>query len=363
MANQPQCSGGLTFVCTSGGAPGCQSGIPGCVEGSNFFAGSCTLIQPFCSFNIPRCPTEYEFVCSSGGIPTCELLNLPACKFGNDFFAGICQLKEFLITDQADFLEVISTPKLPNVIQLPLVRDEFIGKIGISYPGANPSFEIKTTLPLIDLNITSISLEDSDDVLYENIPFKITEIPQSTNSFILTLSLPDDISLGESRFTLNLGNGKTLTGIIEIIDSLDVEIVTIMNHVRKLVAKPEIKRIYVKKVGRKITLGIRGKNFVNRKILFTRDEPDNLEKFVNPQIPDPHTAVTIYPSTIDSMIKARIVRKRSKYMKIRFVLPQNVSERTDAVLVVATPEGIVSVNFPITRKSKKFILAGNKLKN
>ncbi len=302
-----------------------------------------------------KCPGPYVFVCSSSGSPTCELLGLPLCKLEDQFSDGTCLLgRGGLEIDEAEFLEIVSTPKLPKIIELPLVTDEFVGKIGFAYIGSNPSFEVKLSFIPEEINVVSVDLEDSDGNRFENIPFKVTNVPSSNDRFIFTITIPDEMLPGESNVTLHFADGKELTGIIQIIDPYDVEIVTIRNPIRKDIGKPVINRIIVIKRGRRMMLRVRGFNFASRKILYAQDDEINFSR--NKQAPDPHTSVTIYPSDLHSNIKKRIVRKRSKFMRIHFILPERITEVTDSVLVIATPEGITSASFLIKPKKHRLII-------
>ena len=349
-------------MCSSSGVPECSSGIPVCRNGNILASGSCVELVPFCQLNMPQCPLNYTFVCGSGGIPSCELFDIPACKNGNDFFEGVCIPLQSPV-NSPNFLSVISTPELPDIVGLPLLRDEFVGVIGFAYPGSNPSYEVKLSIPKSDLDVESVDVVDNDGIIFTSIPFKITDIINNSDTIILTLNLSDDIAIGQSTFVLNLKNGNTLTGIIEIIDPVDVEIITIRNSNRKNIAKPVIRRIYVKKNGRRITLGIRGKNFVSRQMYYSSEDsagglPDSALIFlVNPDIPDPNTSVTLYPSVLDTKINKTVVKHRSKFMKIKFKLPENVNEKTKCVVVIATPEGIVSARFPVMVKRQRMIIS------
>jgi len=299
--------------------------------------------------NVPQCPEGYNFACSSGGVPTCEFLGFPTCKIGLDYVAGECVPS--LITDTFDGLQITSTPHLPALIAgLGLTPDDVAGLIGVSYPGANPSFEIDTSIPFSQLQIGSIDLDDSSGMTFTDVPFEVTGIKGEENKFILTLTLSGHVASGNSLFTIHLRDGSTLDGIIQIIDLLKVDIITIHNPKRFKIGKPKIKRITVHKEGKNLTVGVRGLNFVSRQVYFTQD---GVELFMaNPDIPAPNTEVTIYPSKLRADLTKKLVTKRSKFLKFNFKLPQNVNEKTEAVLVIATPEGIISARFPIYKKSK-----------
>ena len=59
------------------------------------------------------------------------------------------------------------------------------------------------------------------------------------------------------------------------------------------------------------------------------------------------SVISFPPSILNTEVSKRIVSHRSKSMKIKFELANDVSEATDVVLVIATPRGITSVPFQI----------------
>ena len=106
--------------------------------------------------------------------------------------------------------------------------------------------------------------------------------------------------------------------------------------------------------GKKITLTLHGKNFVSRQIFYTSTDsssgglPENGESFVaNPDIPDPHTLLTIFPNDLNAKITKRVVKQRGKLMKVHIEFPENITKTTEAIIVIVTPKGIVSKSFII----------------
>ena len=326
-------------VLASGGSGGHSSS-----SGGHSSSSGSSSPPPFCDSTGPKCPVGFTFVCPTDSQPTC-LLNIPLCKTPtNDFVTGFCN-KDLVSTGAS--LNIVSTPGLPEIIDLPLIPDEFIGKIGIAYPGSNPSFEIETSIQ--DLMVNSIDIEDGSSMSFANIPFLITPIKDESNKYILTLTLPDGLSKGEASITLNLTADSPelfLEGIIEIVDFTDVEIVTIKNPARKLIQSPPvIKRMFVKQSGNKVVVRLRGKNFVSRQLFYDPEGVDTYFKH-NPN-PDPITVSTVYPSNLESKLVERVVRKRGDLMRIEFKISKRPNRTVNAVLIIATPRGIVTVPFKI----------------
>lgn len=314
--------------------------------------------MPFCSSTttpVPLCTHGANFVCSSSGIPTCELLGLPSCKNNNVYTPGTCSRRGILNLDSLG-VEITFALSFPDVIQLPLNNDEFVGKIGFAFPGSNPSYEIKTLTTNSNIEVSSVDLTDNAGMIFENISFEIIKLDGLENEFILTVIIPEEISEGKAAFTLNLTSGEQLTGEIQIINSLnDLEIITIKNpNKRTSIDKPEIDKLISKASGKKMSLILKGKNFVSRQIFYTSEDSGgglsgNEELFViNPDTPDPHTAITIFPSSLNAKVTKRIVKKNGKLMKVFIKFSKKITKRTEAVIVVVTPEGITSKSFVIS---------------
>ena len=308
--------------------------------------------MPFCnSSSAVSCTHGLRFVCSSSGTPTCELLGLPVCKNNNVFFPGTCSQRG-LSTDNVNIQIIFALP-FPDVIQLPLNNDEFVGEIGYAFPGSNPSYEVKTlTTTTSNIKVNSVDLTDSLGMIFENISFKIIKLEDSENEFILTVVIPEDISKGKAAFTLNLESGEQLTGNIEIIASLnDLEITTIKNpNKRTHIDKPVINNLFSTVLNKKMNLILRGKSFVSRQIFYNSEDSSGgaEELFVaNSDIPDPHTAITIFPSSLNAKIVKKVVRKNGKFMKVFVEFPDKITKEINAVIVVITPKGIVSKSFVI----------------
>ena len=344
--NAASCTFGHTFFCSSGGLPTCEiSNIPTCKRGNEFFGGICKLSIPSCVLNIPKCSFDNDFICSPGSIPSCEFLGLPLCKTRNTFTTGSCIDPRALLVDTLSFLDITSTPKLPPIIQLPLTTDESVGKVGIAYPGSNPSFEIKTPFKISQEEILSADIKDSRGIVLNGINFKLATIPNVSGRSVLTLTLPDDISKGESIFTLNLQANRVLKGRLQIVDFKELQIITIKNKNRKQILKPVIRRIFVSKENKKIRLNVKGNHFVSRQIIINENGTE--KTLVNAEIPSPNTSVTIYPTDLKIRPTRTAVKARGRTISINFLLPDNVRIGTKATLVLATPRGIVSASFVI----------------
>ena len=315
--------------------------------------------MPFCdSLSVPSCTHSLSFICSSSGIPTCEILGLPSCKTKDVFLPGICLQRALLIPDNLG-IEIVFALSFPEIIKLPLNTDEFVGEVGYAFPGSNPSYEIKTLTPNLNIEVSSIDLTDSTGMIFTSIPFEIMKLADLENEFVLTLTIPEKISKGKAIFILNLKNGEPLIGKIEIISSFKkLEIITIKNpNKRTVIDKPEINKLSSRVSDKKMTLVLSGKNFVSRQIFYAGEDSSGgliEELFVaNPDIPDPHTVINIFPSSLNAKVTKRIVTKNGNFMKIFIKFPEKIIKRTEAVIVVVTPNGIVSKSFTIRPRGKR----------
>lgn len=188
---------------------------------------------------------------------------------------------------------------------------------------------------------------------FSNIQFTTTDIPTSSDKFILSLDIPKDISTGTATVTLTVGSGKQLNAILEIIDPLLVSVKTIKNQKKRDIRRLQIKNVTINKQGTMISITLQGNNFVNRQIFFDKDGAEGREVFVkNGQIPDPHTVVTLFPASLNAVVKRRAVTQSNTILKINLELPSDVSEKINGVLVVATTEGIASTKLPISKGNK-----------
>lgn len=258
-------------------------------------------------------------------------------------------------------INIIFTLNFPPIIQLPLLSDEFLGSTGFAYPGSNPSYEIKTSLDITDLEITSAEIIDSSGTIFENVDFKLTRVQNIGNQFIISFDIPEELSIGKATFNLNLSNGEILTGEVEIINAYEnVKTKTIKNPKKRThIDKPVIDELISRTFDKKLSITLLGSSFVSRQIYYSnQDSSGELPVFselffANPEIPNPHTAVTIFPSTLNATVIKRIVRKNGKLMKIIVKFPEDITEETNAVIVITTPVGIVSKSFVIKPRSQK----------
>ena len=246
-------------------------------------------------------------------------------------------------------IDVLSTPKLPDIIQLPLVRDEFLGKIGFAYRGSNPSFEIRTRT-ILTSKITSADIIDKSGTVFANIPFSVFEIPGSQDTLILGLTLPDSLAVGETRFILHVENGESLTGLIDVLDFLDVKTPNSIKT-KKIIEKPVISRLKSHtETSHKIKLRLRGDSFVGRRVVF---EENGVVQFLIRPRNDPNTSVTVYPRDLNLELRRSSVVHNRKIMRIRLRSTEKITTPVNAVLVIATPRGIVSKEFTIRPKIKR----------
>ena len=294
---------------------------------------SCQSGTPYCNNNEPTCTLGYNLLCSSGGIPTCnEVPGLVLCNNENKFSFATCVQPQsnppVVEEQQVNNIDVVSTPRLPATIQLPLITDEFIGKVGIAYVGSIPSFEIIPPDGFIDTEIVSLSLTGSNGTIFNNIPFDFMDIPSTPGKFILTLSIPDDVSVGDATVTFNSSDGSSLNGIIKIINYND----------ELFQDPPFITRLFAKTIGQKVTITVRGNSLLARNIVSRINKSRvNSELVAN-------TEFTIYPSGLANDIKVKA--KTNGSIEISFQLAEPIAS-TVGELVVATPRGIASSPFVI----------------
>jgi hypothetical protein len=83
---------------------------------------------------------------------------------------------------------------------------------------------------------------------------------------------------------------------------------------------------------------------VKRGIFLQQD--NERELILNPPH-KPHTAITIYPSNVNIQLEKIMISKNGKRLKIKCKIPVKTTGAVNAILVIATPRGIVSQHFQI----------------
>lgn len=297
----------------------CDNGFPACLDKN--FSLTCVNFIPDC------CKKKFGFLdCRP------ELL---ACVESSEDGLGIDRFNTIDVS-------VVSSPNLPDIVQLPLVVDELQGKVGFAFSGSSPSFEIKLPVNDPNLRIVSVDLKDSTGKAFENVPFVNTNISGTFENLILSLNIPETVSPGGLRFALGLNNSNSVAGLINIINPFEVQ--EFFGEKLKDVFKPEINRVFLLRDDGAITLILRGKHFVGKKIFYKNGE---LTSFLEKSKNDPITQVTILPSNLDLKIIERRVLDKGRTMKIKLKPPQILKRKVKAVLVISTPSGITSKSFVI----------------
>lgn len=245
-----------------------------------------------------------------------------------------------VISQNNSNIDVVLYPMLPEAISLPLIPDEFIGKIGVALIGSNPAFEIKLPDNNLFSGIVSVDLEDSNGAVFSNVLFNVTKIPDSTDKLILSLKIPDDVSKGTLKLNVNLADGTRLTGLIEIIAPLNLR--NVINGKGKTIGKPQIIKTSVVKNGRNITLNITGNNFAGNKVFILNGNEKTLFQTDNSS---PNTSVTIFPSNLNVSMNLLSVSGNNKILTVKFNLSENIEKSVKSVISISTPRGIVSSQF------------------
>lgn len=334
----PACTSGS--FCTSGQVPDCSSG-----EVFVCFGGIGGLNNHPCCFNqttgqcrIPQCVSPSSSSSSGGSSTTSSSSSSGGSSTTSSSSSSSGSTSSTtggsrLNLDITAYIE--STPELPKIAGV-----TYEDGIGYAYVGSNPSFEI--SLLQGSGNIVSVNLQDSKGAKYSNIPFITTEIHGSETSFILTLYLPERTSEGHAKLVLSLSDGSSQFGIINLIKSFDARAL----RERKPVAlgEPQISRVNLFVRNRIGTLKVFGKYFVGRGFVY--GDGNTTKVYVSPK-QESNTYVTVLPSTLGINLKSRTVSKDGTILKSRFKASNSLRKGLKAVLVVATPKGIVSKQFVV----------------
>lgn len=380
------CTSGLVAACSDPDyiptcLPGFQSDIADCCK-NNGISLNCKSQPPLCKaptntssssssglINSGAYCQDDMVLCSGGVLAACsDQTYTPKCLPGfhsiNSFeccktngIALLCKPEltvtcpdTSVISLQNQFqtitIDVVSNPKLPDIIELPIVTDAFLNRSGFAYTGSNPSFEIKLPSGDPDITIASVDLKDSSGFIYKGIHFTVTPISGQPERYILNLSIPDSIKEGEAKFALNLNDGTSLNGVIYIFPPLEISVFKGKSIKTRKVAKPLITRISSSKIKNRVTLNVKGDNFVGRSFLYK--DKDNIDNLVQNPKGTSSTKVTIFPSSLGADIKKVSVFNHGTEMKVVIDFPFSVvAQKTDAELIASTPSGIASRLFTL----------------
>ncbi len=380
------CTNGLQASCNdSSYKPTCLQGFPvnviDCCK-NNVISLDCKSELPLCKVSTSSsssstssssgsvnagtyCLNDMAY-CSSGSLATCsDLSYTPKCLPG--FPSGIiecCKSNGVSLNCRPDLsltcpvtnsssqnkfqtinIDVVSNPKLPDIIEVPLATDAFVNRSGFAYVGSNPSFEIKLPTGNPNTTISTIDLKDSSGFIFNDVTFTVTPISGQPEKFILSLSIPDSIKTGEARFALNLSDGSFLSGVIYFFNPLEISVFKGKGIKTKQISKPVVTRFSVNKTKNKITLDIRGNNFVGRAFLFK--DSNNEDNFIENPPGMPNSTITIFPSSLKVEVKKVLILNNRTELKVIFNLPFDLDKKIDAVIVISTPSGIASRLFTL----------------
>ena len=205
---------------------------------------------------------------------------------------------------------------------MPLTTDFLSSKVAFAFSGSNPSFEVK----LKNKDIKSIEIKDSNGITFQNVGFMYTKILNESDKYIISLFIPNNISIGDSKLTINYADGKTQNGIVRIVDFINVT-----NKKGQDVPKPIINRVLFNKAQDTYILKIRGGGFVGG------------SKDLNVA----NTISTIFPSNLNISTENEVLSKDGKNITLKFM--SNINFSTNLVITIVTPRGIVSKSFILKR--------------
>lgn len=275
----------------------CKSGEVTCDNG----------LQPTClepGF-IPACINDSPSCCPEGPLSTQCSSTGPSCNASST-------INPHTTLD----IEIVAGPELPSIIETPNSENNINNISRFAYPGSNPSFEIKLKTATVNTSIISVDLIDSNNIKFRNAGYSTLKVDGISSNLILVLSLPKDIAIGGTTFNLNLDNGTSLSGLIEVIQSANIE----NNDASDLI----ISMLSATRRNKAIDININGKGYIEK-----------------------NTSITLLPSNLQASVKKLAVSKNGKHLSGRISFVKNLKENTDLVLVIATPKGIVSKMFTL----------------
>ncbi len=237
-------------------------------------------------------------------------------------------------------LEIIGSPIFPDIVKLPTMADLSIKKTGYAFPASNPTFEILLKTQPNNIEIKRIDIEDSNSTNHTTIPFKMQTVKNSQDSILLTLTIPDEISIGTSKLSIRTVEGSILRGEFEIIDFLSVR----SRNNSQDIGEPIISMVGIESSESNLSLMIHGRNFAPKNIFYSNDGfSNNNKKSFNAE----NTKITLFPSSI-SFSNSEIEIQKGFSLINALLNISNPNQETNIVLVITTPRGIVSKSLDIS---------------
>ena len=289
------------------------------------------------------CTNDFTPVCSDllykpscdGGIPVCcgEIFSIMVC----DKTKLSCNLSPNIPPNTILEVEILSGPTIPDIVELPTVDSQFANAVGFAYPSSKSSFALGIKKTKKNLKIDSVNLEDSTGKTFMDIPFMVIDIPRDKNRKIITLTIPKDISPGQSSYILNLKGGNTLSGILEIVNFLNFK----NESDGKDVGEPEVNDVNVRINSNIINLSISGNNFAEEDALI-ETKSGSFEENPNSSL---NTTISIISASVGVNLQTLSVLNKGTKINAKFVASNKIKKDTRAVLVISTPRGTTS--FPI----------------
>lgn len=309
------------------------------IVGSN--NATCTDTEILCGSNLsPACSEpEYKPACSNN-LPTCCNKSFSPIVCDSSLFS--CQFTTVIKPTTNLDVEILASPKLPDIVMLSNEADEFSMIRSTAYVGSSPSFEVSLKTAENDIKIISVDLDDSAGSSFKDIPFSVLDILDAPKIKVLSVTLPDDISVGGLTYKLNLASGNNLSGLIDVIDFFNVEI----PNKNRNILKPTISKVKLRKKKKKVIIDVYGQNFVRGEILFQKNGQEVFEQGLKDSI---NTTVTIFPNSLNGNVHGVLVSNDRRSLKVKFSLLEKLQSDINAILVVATPRGITSHPFTIKK--------------
>lgn len=239
--------------------------------------------------------------------------------------------------------KIVQTPILPDIIELPVIPDEYIGEIGFAYPETFPSFEVKFPVSFPDgLSVNRIDLADQKGMIFRMLPFNVAPINGSTDTFDITITIPTGVSIGESLAYIVLNDGRSYEGTIHIVHPKKLVKSIIGNAPPvKIGRKAKVSKVQIIKKGADLRFKVYGKNFAHRRIIYVEPNGD-VKEFEGPESPNPNTKVTLLPVTINADPIYRAVRSGHRILRLKFGLVEDLKTPTKTQLIIATPQYILT---------------------
>lgn len=237
---------------------------------------------------------------------------------------------------------VASGPKLPSIDTFSLSTDETLNGSYKVFPGSTPTLELDLPRKL-DREVLSVQIRSSDGIIHNNIQYTIKQVETVDEKILLTLTIPEDVSIGGAKVSIKLSDGQDLIFWLEILNPIFYKESNIKNPSKPIPdpGLPKVTSATIKGGRKYLRLYLKGNNLPANKVFYLSNNEvikEENDKF------DPFTSSIVLPRSLGINVVKTKMSKTSTNIEIPLQLTKQIpGGKQDVIIVVSTPRGIVSI--------------------